>query len=62
MKGIRCKLSNNEIAPSRKRLSLLAVECANANSSAFAERLGFSPYDNRRRWVGSVDSIREALW
>lgn len=40
----------------------LAVECANANSSAFAERLGFSPYDNRRRWVGSVDAIREALW
>jgi hypothetical protein len=38
----------------------LAVECANANSSAFAERLGFSPYDNRRRWVGSIDSIREA--
>lgn len=40
----------------------LAVECANANSSAFAERLGFSPYDNRRHWVGSVDTIREALW
>lgn len=39
----------------------LAVECANANSSAFAERLGFSPYDNRRHWVGSVDAIREAL-
>lgn len=39
----------------------LAVECANANSSAFAERLGFSPYDNRRLWVGSVDTTREAL-
>lgn len=39
----------------------LAIECANANSSAFAERLGFSVYDNRRHWVGSVDAIRKAL-
>lgn len=39
----------------------IAIECANANSAAFAERLGFSPFENRRHWVGSVDAIREAL-
>ncbi|WP_342248110.1 GNAT family N-acetyltransferase [Pseudomonas sp. OTU2001] len=39
----------------------VAIECANANSAAFAERLGFSPFENRRHWVGSVDAVREAL-
>ncbi|WP_338524320.1 GNAT family N-acetyltransferase [Pseudomonas batumici] len=39
----------------------LAIECANAKASAFAERLGFTPYENRQHWVGSVDAIREAL-
>lgn len=39
----------------------VAIECANANSAAFAERLGFSPFENRRHWVGSVEVIRETL-
>lgn len=39
----------------------LAVECANANASAFAERLGFTPYENRRHWIGSVTAIQKAL-
>ena len=37
------------------------VECANANASAFAERLGFTPYENRRHWIGSVTAIQKAL-
>lgn len=39
----------------------VAIECANANSAAFAERLGFSPFEKRRHWVGSIDAIRKAL-
>jgi GNAT superfamily N-acetyltransferase len=39
----------------------IGIECANARSSAFAERLGFNPYESRRHWVGSVRAIRKAL-
>lgn len=39
----------------------IGIECANANSSAFAERLGFTPYESRRHWVGSVRTIRKAI-
>ncbi|MFG0752894.1 GNAT family N-acetyltransferase [Pseudomonas sp. TYF_14] len=39
----------------------LFIECANAKASAFAERLGFTTYDNRRNWVASVDTLRESL-
>jgi len=39
----------------------LLIESANAKASAFAERLGFAPFDNRRHWLGSVDAIRQAL-
>lgn len=39
----------------------LAIKSANANASAFVERLGFSPRDNGRHWVGTVDAIQEAL-
>ena len=39
----------------------LAIESANANASAFAERLGFSPRDNRRHWIGAVDDVQKAL-
>ncbi len=39
----------------------LAIECANAKAGAFAERLGFTPYDNRRHWVGAVEAIQDAL-
>lgn len=28
-----------------------------ANVSAFAERLGFSPRDNGRHWIGAVDDV-----
>lgn len=37
----------------------IAIECANHNSSAFAERLGFTPYENRRHWVAAVESIQK---
>ncbi|UXH38780.1 GNAT family N-acetyltransferase [Pseudomonas promysalinigenes] len=49
-----------ELAPALGYKHLL-IECANAKASAFAERLGFTPFDNRRHWIGSVDTIREAL-
>lgn len=39
----------------------LLIECANAKASAFAERLDFTTYDNRRNWVASVDTLRESL-
>ena len=39
----------------------LAIESANANASAFAERLGFSPRDNGRHWIGAVDDVQKAL-
>ncbi|MBH3360222.1 GNAT family N-acetyltransferase [Pseudomonas guariconensis] len=39
----------------------LAIESANANASAFAERLGFSPRDNGRHWIGTVDAVQQAL-
>lgn len=39
----------------------LAIESANNNAAAFAQRLGFTPYENGRHWVGSVHTIREAL-
>lgn len=39
----------------------LAIESANANASAFAERLGFSPRDKGRHWIGTVDAVQEAL-
>ena len=39
----------------------IGIECANARSSAFAERLGFTPYDARRHWVGSVRAIRKII-
>lgn len=49
-----------ELAPTFGYQHLL-IECANAKESAFAERLGFTPFDNRRHWVGSVATIRQAL-
>ncbi|MEH6415541.1 GNAT family N-acetyltransferase [Pseudomonas sp. CGJS7] len=49
-----------ELAPTVGYQHLL-IECANAKASAFAERLGFTPFDNRRHWIGSVDAIRQAL-
>lgn len=39
----------------------LVVEFANAYSAAFAEKLGFVPYENGLHWVGSVDAIRGTL-
>ncbi|HCF3410323.1 TPA: hypothetical protein ACHSTH_005061 [Pseudomonas aeruginosa] len=39
----------------------LAIESANANASAFAERLGFNPRDNGRHWIGAVDDVQKAL-
>ena len=39
----------------------LAIESANANASAFAERLGFSPRDNGRHWIGAVDDGHKVL-
>lgn len=39
----------------------LLIECANTKASAFAEGLGFTPFENRRHWVGSIDTIRQAL-
>lgn len=39
----------------------LAIESANANASAFAERLGFSPRDNGHHWIGAVDDVQKAL-
>ncbi|WP_156485966.1 GNAT family N-acetyltransferase [Pseudomonas sp. ABFPK] len=39
----------------------LAIESANANASEFAERLGFSPRDNGRHWIGAVDDVQKAL-
>ncbi|MGF6329340.1 GNAT superfamily N-acetyltransferase [Pseudomonas sp. BS3782 TE3695] len=39
----------------------LAIECANANASAFARRMGFTPYEDGRHWVGSIEAIRAAL-
>ena len=49
-----------ELAPTLGYKHLL-IESANTKASAFAERLGFTPFDNRRHWIGSVDTIREAL-
>lgn len=45
-----------ELAP-KLGYRYIAIECANLNSSAFAERLGFTPYENRRHWIGAVDAI-----
>lgn len=39
----------------------LVIECANPNASAFAKRLGFTPYEKGNHWVGTVENIREAL-
>lgn len=39
----------------------LAIESANAKASAFAKKLGFTPYENGRHWVGAIDAVREAL-
>lgn len=33
----------------------LLIECAKAKASAFAERFGFTTYDDHRNWVASVD-------
>lgn len=49
-----------ELAPALGYRHLL-IECANAKASAFAERLGFTTYDNRRNWVASVDTLGEML-
>ena len=49
-----------ELAPTLGYQHLL-IECANAKASAFAERLGLTPFDNRRHWIGRVDAIRQAL-
>ena len=39
----------------------LAIECANENASAFAERLGFTPYEERRHWIASIDALEKTL-
>lgn len=39
----------------------LAIECANKNAAAFGERMGFTPYENGRHWVGSISDIEQAL-
>ena len=39
----------------------LAIESANAHASTFAERLGFSPRDNGRHWIGAVDDVQKVL-
>ncbi|MDH4847959.1 GNAT family N-acetyltransferase [Pseudomonas sp. BN605] len=39
----------------------LAIECANARSSAFAQRLGFTPYEDGRHWVGAIEAIQQAI-
>lgn len=39
----------------------IGIECANANSSAFAERLGFTSYQQGTHWLAEVDNLRERL-
>lgn len=39
----------------------LTIESANANVSAFGERLGFSPRGNGRHWIGAVDDVQKVL-
>lgn len=49
-----------ELAPKFGYKHLL-IESANAKASAFAERLGFKPYDSRRHWLESVEAIQETF-
>ncbi|URM27069.1 hypothetical protein LLY42_24940 [Pseudomonas frederiksbergensis] len=39
----------------------LAIECANKNAAAFGKRMGFTPYEAGRHWVGSISDIQQAL-
>lgn len=39
----------------------LTIESANENSSAFALRMGFTPYEDGKHWVGSVTEIQRSL-
>ena len=39
----------------------LAIECANKNAAAFGKRMGFTPHEDGRHWVGSISDIQQAL-
>ncbi|CAH0647340.1 MULTISPECIES: GNAT family N-acetyltransferase [Pseudomonas] len=39
----------------------IAIEAANENSSAFGKRFGFELKNGKTGWIGSVDSIQQAL-
>lgn len=39
----------------------LTIESANENSAAFAQRMGFTSYDDGRNWVGSIVDIQQSL-
>ena len=39
----------------------IAIEAANENSSAFGKRFGLETTDNGRSWIGSVQSVQQAL-
>ena len=39
----------------------LAIECANKNAAAFGNRMGFTPYEDGRHWLGSISDIQQAL-
>ncbi|WP_338487328.1 hypothetical protein VRB78_14815 [Pseudomonas trivialis] len=39
----------------------LTIESANDNCAAFAQRMGFTSYEDGRHWVGSIVEIQQSL-
>lgn len=39
----------------------IGIESTNHNSSAFAQRLGFTPDEQRQNWIASTDTLRGTL-
>ncbi|MBK5410823.1 GNAT family N-acetyltransferase [Pseudomonas sp. TH34] len=39
----------------------LSIECANENAAAFAQRMGFTRYEDGRHWVGSIVEIQQSF-
>jgi len=39
----------------------LIIQTTNTNAVAFAPRMGFTPFDKERYWVGSIPDVRQAL-